>query len=87
LGTRVVPEIVGALVFFGAALAAAAFWNGAGELTGLGAAFAGRIGVSTPNINTLARTRAVSPNSFMVLRCMRHLQVTRDSPLMIQIHY
>jgi hypothetical protein len=73
LGTLVVPEIVGALVFFGATFKEVALWIAAGELTRLGAAFAGSIGVSTPNTNTLARTRAVSPNRFMVLRCMRHL--------------
>ena len=64
LGTFAVPEMVGAAVFFGAALVDATRSIGAGELAGTGTAFAGRIGVSTPNTNTLAIVRAVSTKRF-----------------------
>jgi hypothetical protein len=68
LGTRGVPDKIGARVFFGIAFVEAARSFGAVELSGLGAEFAGSIGVSTPNTNTLAITRAVSPKRFTLLR-------------------
>ena len=68
LGTFAIPETAGATVFFGMAFVETARSIGADELTGPGAAFDGRIGVSTPNTNTLARVRAVSPKRFKLLR-------------------
>ena len=81
LGTLAVPEIAGATVGFGMAFGEPARSLGADELAGPGAAFAGTIGVSPPNTNTLAITRAVSPKRFNWLRSVRHLQLSRDSTL------